>query len=457
MLPRNYLEKRIVQHYITTQKNRMENMNRKLAPEFKTIDKIDLIPSKEILLSNQIPVHIINGGSQDVVKIEFIFEAGVCQQNQALIASTCNSMLNEGTSNLSAAEIAEKMDYYGAYIGFATGRHDASICLYTLNKHLKATLSVTEDVIKNSTFPQKEFQTILQNKKQKHYIDHQKTEILAREKFNEFIYGKDHPYSNLVATEDYEKVNIELLKEFYLKFYTPNRCKIIVAGKVEQETIDLLEQLFGEKNWPAQEETNDSTHKLHVSDQKKTFILKEDAVQASIRLGRPMVNKLHKDYSKIQVLNFILGGYFGSRLMQNIREDKGYTYGINSVLVSYRNAGHFCIVTEVGADVCKDAIKEIYSEIKRIREELVPTEELKLVKNYIIGDLLRNLDSPFSLSDGLKNNLNYNMTNDFYKQFIEDIKAITSEDIKAMAEKYLMDDDLYLIVCGPEKSREAIL
>ena len=118
---------------------------------------------------------------------------------------------------------------------------------------------------------------------------------------------------------------------------------------------------------------------------------KDDAVQACLRIGRPIFNKTHKDYTTLHLFNLILGGYFGSRLMQNIREDKGYTYGINSIIISHLEGGHFVIVSEVGKDVCKDAINEILKEIKRLREELVPDEELKLVKNYISGEMLRNL------------------------------------------------------------------
>lgn len=131
----------------------MENISRNTAPKFKTVDSIEILPSQKLSLSNNIPVHIINGGSQDVVKIEFVFEAGVWQQNSPLIASMANTMLNEGTSSLSASEIAEKFDFLGAYIGFSTGKHDASVVLYTLKKHFSETLKLTEDLIKNSIFP----------------------------------------------------------------------------------------------------------------------------------------------------------------------------------------------------------------------------------------------------------------------------------------------------------------
>ncbi|RUT77933.1 M16 family metallopeptidase [Ancylomarina longa] len=430
----------------------MNPTQRNIAPAFKTIDSIDILPSEKQLLSNNIPIHIINGGSQDVLKIEFIFEAGIWHQNSPLVASMANSMLNEGTTNYTASELAEKIDFYGAYIGFSTGKHDASISLYTLTKHIKDTLKITEDIIKNSTFPQKEFQTILLNKKQKYQINHQKTNVLAKDKFNELVYGSNHPYANTYDIGVFDSLDYKSVKEFYQKHYTPNNCKIIIAGKINQEILDLLEALFGSNKWPLQTNLPKKEYNLRATNKRRAFVEKKDAVQSSIRIGRPIFNKTHKDYTAMQLLNLVLGGYFGSRLMQNIREDKGYTYGINSFMISHLNAGHFAIVTEVGKDVCRNAIREIFKEIKTLREERIPEEELDLVKNYISGEMLRNLDSPFALSESLKGNLAFGFDNSYYQKFISELKKISPDQITKLANTYLQEKDLYLIVCGSEDS-----
>jgi len=430
----------------------MDQILRNIAPDFKTIDAIDILPSQKQLLSNNIPIHIINGGSQDVLKIEFIFDAGIWQQNSPLVASMANSMLNEGTINYTASEIAEKFDFFGAFIGFSTGKHDASISLYTLTKYIKDTLEITEDIIKNSRFPEKEFRTILLNKKQKFQINHQKTNVLAKNKFNKLIYGPNHPYANCYDIEEFDKIDLKVVKEFYHKYYTPNNCKIIIAGKVDQQILNQLEALFGIEKWPLQKENCIPEFKIQPSKEKKAFVMVKDAVQSSIRIGRSLFNKTHKDYAAMQLLNLVLGGYFGSRLMQNIREDKGYTYGISSFIISHLNAGHFAIVTEVGKDVCADAIKEIFYEIKKLREELVPEEELNLVKNYISGEMLRNLDSPFSLSESLKGNLQFGFDNSYYQNFISELKQVNPEQINKLAIKYLQEEDLSLIVSGSENS-----
>ncbi len=435
----------------------MEKIYRNIAPEFKTIDSIEILPSKKHILSNNIPVHIIDGGSQEVVKIEFVFDAGIWQQDKPLVATLANTMMNEGTNSLNASEIAEKFDFLGAYIGFSTGKHDASISLYSLKKHLVETLKVTEDLIKNSIFPEKEFNTILTNKKQQFQIEHQKTNVLAKEKFNELIYGKEHPYTNTFSISEFDTICIEDIKSFYQKQYTASNCHIIVAGKVDEVVINQIEDFFGANTWPQENKSALFNYELKGSEQKSAFVCKDDAVQSTIRVGRKLFTKNHPDYIGMQLLNLILGGYFGSRLMQNIREDKGYTYGINSIMISHLTDGHLTIVTEVGAEVCKPAVSEIFKEIARLREELVSEEELTLVKNYISGEMLRNLDSPFALSDSLKGNLPFGLDNTYYIQFIKDLKAVKASEVKELANKYLQIEDLYLIVSGPKECEEAVV
>ncbi|MDE5424230.1 insulinase family protein [Ancylomarina sp. DW003] len=429
----------------------MEKLNRSLPPQFKTIEHVDIPISKQDVLSNQIPVHIIEGGSQEVLKIEIIFNAGLWYQKSPLIAGTCNLMLNEGTEKYTAAELAEKFDFYGAYIAYNNSQHDASVSIYTLKKYLKETLDLLEEIIKRPTFPEKEFKTILSNKKQSFLVNREKTNALAKEKFNSLIYGDKHPYANVFDAKAFDEVQLNDIKNFYKDFYTSDNCHIIISGKMNDTVIQEVENRFGASSWKTKTPDVNPEHKLISSENKKIFVRKKDAVQSSIRIGRPLFNKTHEDFPGIMLFNLILGGYFGSRLMQNIREDKGYTYGINSLLLSHLESGHFAIVTEVGKDVCDDAISEIYKEVTRLREVLVPEEELNLVKNYFAGEMLRSFDSPFALSESLRGNLPFGFNNSYYEKFLQEIKAITSGKIMELANKYFKQENLYEIVVGENK------
>ncbi len=430
----------------------MEKLNRNQPPQFKTIEHVDIPKSKQTVLSNQIPVHVIAGGSQDVIKIELIFEAGLWYQKLPLIAGICNSMLNEGTEKYSAAELAENLDFYGAYVSYSNSQHDASICLYTLNKYLDKTLDLLEEIIKRPTFPEKEFKTILSNKKQSYLVNREKTNALAKEEFNRLVYGNKHPYANIFSSTVFDTLQLDDVKTYYKERYTSDNCKMVLSGKVNDTVLDKIENRFGAAVWNTKVTEIKTAHILESSVQKKVFIHKKDAVQSSIRIGRPLFNKTHPDFAGIMLLNLVLGGYFGSRLMQNIREDKGYTYGINSLLLSHLKSGHFAIVTEVGKDVCEAAVGEIYKEIKRMRDELVPDEELNLVKNFFSGEMLRNFDSPFALSESLRGNLPFGFDNSYYTKFLQDIKATSSQKIMELANTYFKEEDLFEVIVGDNKA-----
>ena len=162
-----------------------------------------------------------------------------------------------------------------------------------------------------------------------------------------------------------------------------------------------------------------------------------------------MVNRSHKDFVPLQVLNTIFGGYFGSRLMSNIREDKGFTYGIGSGIISYEHSGYFIITTRVGKEVVEPALEAIYEEMRRIRKELVSQDELEMVKTYMLSTLVRNFDGAIATSEMLKNILGYNLDfKQYYHQYWKTIQSIQPKDIQQLANDYLNEDSMYEIVVG---------
>lgn len=422
--------------------------DRKTSPAFKTLEKIDMIRASEKKLRNNIPVYAINAGTQEIIKIEFLFAAGMYQQQMPLQAATVNSMLEEGTSKMNAAQIADAVDFYGAFLEVGVEQDHASVVLYTLNKHLKVTLPVVEQVIKDAVFPQSELETHLKNKKQKFLVNNQKVATIARKRFGELVFGEKHPYGRDVKDNDFEKIKREDLIDFYSGRYRSNNCKIILAGKVNDEVYKQLDELFGGNDWNAIKEIREESSAIISTTEKEQLIFKEEAVQSAIRIGKIMFNKTHADFQPMQVLNTIYGGYFGSRLMSNIREDKGYTYGIGSGMVSLKNAGYFFISTEVGVDVCKDAVKEIYFEMNRLKEELVSEDELQLVKNYMLGTFLRNVDGPFALADRFKGILEYNLGYEYFDNYLATVRGITSSDIRDLANKYFDKNSMIELVVG---------
>jgi zinc protease len=421
------------------------------APAFGTLDKVEISEAKPSRLSNKIPVYQIDAGPQDLVKIELIFpRAGASSQPRPLVSVGTSDMLEEGTRNFSSAELAEQIDYYGAFTQMEATLDFASVCLYTLNKHLSGTIPLLEELVKRATFPEADFQTYIHNKKEKFFSDEAKAATVARKKFTQLLFGDIHPYGHYLIEKDFDGINRSVFADFYRDSYTADKCHIVVSGKIDPALQALFEKHFGGNDWGAVSGSLLTTT-LPVAEgnkQKKHFIERKEAVQSAIRIGRLLFNKKHADYLGMQVLNTVLGGYFGSRLMSNIREDKGYTYGIGSGVVSLKLDGYFFISTEVGVDVCANALKEIYFELQRLTEELIPEEELDLVRNYMVGTFLRSADGPFSLADKFKGIFDYGLDYSYYQNYIKGIKNISPVELRDLAIKYFRKEDMVELVVG---------
>jgi predicted Zn-dependent peptidase len=422
-------------------------IDRKIAPEVKQVAAVKMIEAEKSLLDNALPLYTINAGSQDLVKIEWLFDAGSKFETQKLSAQAANSLLKEGTTKFKSAEIAEQIDYYGAFLETECNKDKAHITLYSLNKHLNNVLPIIEDILKNAIFPEHEFSVYKQNAKQRLVVNNQKVDVLARNHFNELIFGKQHPYGSITLAEHYDKLDLQSVKDFYARFYSAANCKMVVSGMVNEDTKKLINAHFG-KEWKGEPVKTAIPADFAKLDKNENLINKEDAVQSAIRIGRVLFNKTHPDYFGMQMLNTVLGGYFGSRLMNNIREDKGYTYGIGSAIASLQQGGYFFIATEVGVDVCAAAINEIYSEVKKLRDEEVSSEELDLVRNYMLGTFVRSIDGPFSLSEKFNSILEYNIDYSFYDRYLHTIRTISPAQIQELAKKYLKQEDLVELVVG---------
>ncbi len=341
-------------------------IDRKLAPDFRAIENINLIRPEHTKLANGCNIYCFNSGDQELVRIEWIFSNQRFDPAKPLLNMAVNSMLTEGTTKLSAAEIADQIDFYGAFLQVDYGFDHSQVTLYSLNKHLKSTLPVIKDILTDSVFPEKELETFIRNQQQKLQVSLQKNDILARRAFNKALYGNTI-YGLNTEEETYNTLHREDMQVFFKQMYQPSNCTIIIAGKVDPSSLQLLTDTF-DKGWEnGSIPTDNSQPDLDPSAEKFYFIEKPEALQSAIRMGLPLINRKHPDFPALQVLNTVFGGYFGSRLMNNIREDKGYTYGIGSGMSSFKQTGALFIATEVGADVCKAAVVEIEKEIDLLK------------------------------------------------------------------------------------------
>ncbi len=422
-------------------------LDRSVAPEANEIEKLTIVKPEKITLPNGIPFYSINAGSEDVVRVEVVINAGNWFEESRLSANAVNSLLVEGNSTMTGSEIADFFDFHGAFLQTEVDFDKAYVTLYCLNKHLETLLPVFTDVIFNPTFPQSEVETFIANNKQKLAVNKKKNDYEARKIFNEKLFGSNHPYGFNTEFKNIEEINRANLVDFHQEFYTPSNCTLIVAGKLSDHTKTSIARYFGNINSDSKFEFNDVTYpeNLHFG---KYYEEKKDALQTAMRVGKKLVGKKHPDYIGLQILNTLLGGYFGSRLMANIREEKGYTYGIGSRVVSLQKDAYFFISTEVGKEVHDSALQEIFKEIERLQVELVEEQELDLVRNYLLGTMLGSIENAFSHADKLKGILFYDLDYTYYDRYIDKIKTISAEEIQQLAINYLKKEEFISVLVG---------
>ncbi len=423
-------------------------MNRTEAPKIKLIEQVTLPEFKLLHLDNGVPLYIINAGEQDVVKLELMFKAGKWFEKKNLVADYTNRMLREGTTKHSAKAIADKFDFYGANINTGVGYETGGAVLYSLTKQIDHLLELLVEIFTESTFPDKEFETIISNKKQKFAVDLKKNEFLANRNFVNALYGQSHPYGRVTELENFDQMTTADFKAFFKQYYHADNLTIILSGRFDEQLIKKINDSFGIKNWSGKKADENITHTIEPAKELILHTEKADSVQSAIVLGNLSINKKHPDFLKLSVLNTVFGGYFGSRLMSNIREEKGYTYGIYSSFVSYPHGGFIEIASEVGKEVREATLNEIKHEISQLRTELIDEEELQIVKNYMSGRILRSIDGPMKFSETLKGLILYNQDVSYIHQLLKTVREVSSNELLELANKYLDYEKMYKITVG---------
>ena len=373
-----------------------------------------------------------------------VFFAGNWHEEQNLVAATTNFLLRNGTSKKTAFQINDHFEYYGSYLNRACHSETATITLHCLTKQIKELLPAVRELITDSVMPQDELDIYKQNMKQRLKVSLKKNDFVAGRLIDVYLYGENHPYGKFSKEEDFDALDRGQLLDFYKRYYQEGKLVLFVAGKLPADIGILLNQYFGDIPF-----TTVENKKIIVGPtaEKKFRITNDpDGVQGSIRIARPFPNRHHPDFMKVQVLNVLFGGFFGSRLMSNIREDKGYTYGIHSHLQNHMHDSAWLISTEAGKDVCEATIAEVYKEMKELRDELVDEEELLLVRNYMMGGLLGDLDGPFHIIARWKNIVLHNLTEQYFYDSINTIKTISAQEIQQLAQQYLKPEDFYELV-----------
>lgn len=420
--------------------------NRKVPPPLQEIGHLALPLPKQYTLDNGIKVYAINMGTQPILKMEVIINAGRWHEHKKLVGRATASLLKEGTGEYSAREIAEKIDFWGSSMSFPVNLDSSNLVLYCLTKHFDKTLPYVATVLTQPTFPEDELQQYIKRSRQRLKVDLEKSDVMAYREVTEAIYGSEHPYGYNSRLPLYDTLHRTDLVQHFQQHYKAGNCTIILSGQPDKNTISLLNKYLG-RNLP---KGNSVTKKAVLSPftQKKIEFPKADALQTSIRIGRRIMKRSDKDFQHFYVVNTILGGYFGSRLMANLREKKGYTYGVYSVIEPMVNDAYYFVSADVRKDSTADALQEIYQEFKRLREEPVGKDELQMVKNYLLGNFLTYLDGAFNVAEVVKTLVTENVPFQYFEELVQTVKHIQPDTIQRVANEYLQEQDQYQVIVG---------
>ena len=422
-------------------------LNRTSPPDIKDAIEfnLELKPYEKFVLDNGVELYAIDAGAQDVLQMEMVFYAGNCFEKNNAVAATTSYMLKNGTSSKTAFELNEHFEYYGAYCNRTCQNETASISLHTLSKHLPVLLPVIKEMITDSIFPEEELAIYIQNSKQKLSVSLQKCDFVANRLIDAYLFGESHPYGKYIVAADYDVLTTVQLKEHFQQYYLNGHCVIFVAGKLPVDLFKVVNEQFGHLSLKTEKPPITNTI-IPASTKKYRIANDQEGVQGAIRIARDFPNRHHPDFMKMMVLNTVFGGFFGSRLMSNVREEKGYTYGIHSYVQNHFQDTALLISTEAGKDVAEATVAEVYKEMEILRDELIDEEELLLVRNYLIGSILGDLDGPFHIIGRWKNIILNNLDEQYFYNSIKMIKTISAKELKALANKYLQPADFYELI-----------
>mgnify|MGYP001029812956 FL=1 len=432
----------------------MNGIDRTQAPATRPFGRLQLPQPAGENLDNGIELYVIDKGDQEVCRIDLLFDGGRCPALTPAIADLTGPMIRRGVPGYDANRIAELLDYYGAWIQTGTTMHFSTLSVFSLNRNLSQVLPLVADIINKPLFPDDDLDLLRQQRIDRLHINRSKVRFVAGELFNQLVFGKNHPYARTIEADDISAINRQDLQEYHRKYYLGTRIRAIASGCITKETANTVRQFL------CSIACHDMCHNLPavpLQPETEHFAAVDlpGTLQTGIRMGMPVAGCLHPDFPFLSMANLILGGYFGSRLMKNIREEKGYTYGISSHIISLQNSAYFTIITETGTDYTQPLIEETRREMQTLCEKEVPADELETARNYLQGQRARTLDSPFAMGDYYLSSMISNTPFDYFERKDEAIRHATAADIQRAAQLYLRPEMLYVALAG-DKATESI-
>lgn len=416
-------------------------------PEIKPMDMNHLALPVETVMPNGVSLYHLSGGCEAVVRLDILFKGGYSVQEKPLQALFTNRMLREGSESRSATEISEKLDYYGAWIDMYSSQECNHITLYALPKHFPALLPVVEDFIKHPTFPQENLEVVCRNNRAHFLVNSRKVDAVAQRHFEQVLWGEEHPLGHIVEPCDYDNISRGDLLEYYAKVYSSRNCTLFLSGCGDEDVTGAVRACFGCEEWGSAAPVVIDVPAARAGRGTRNVPM-ENVVQSAVKVGCPAPSAGNPDIYDFRFLNVLLGGFFGGRLMSNIREENGYTYDIFSEIDAYGKDNAFMISSQAASEYVEPLLREVYGEIERLRNEEPPVEEVELVRNYILGELCREYEGIVAKAEVFVNAWLSGESFEGVNRYIDAVKKITPARLREVACKYLVRDNMFEIIVG---------
>lgn len=418
------------------------SLDRTQAPAFSLSTNYSLTQPEKFLFPGGQPLYAFRGIQQSVVKLELCFRAGKWFEPASGISHFTAQLIRKGTRSRSSAEIAEALDRLGATLEILPGFDTVTVSLFVLRKNFYPALTILLDLVQEPLFPEdelrKEKELFIQNLR----INNEKTSVVASREIRKSIFGSKHPYGNSTEENDVQVISTTAIGNFYHTDFSLYAGYFL--GQLEDGDIQKFLSLF-----PTTPGKPSTTNKPVVDPGASRSLPKPGSVQASVRLGkRFQLKRADAEYFDAVMVNHLLGGYFGSRLMKNIREEKGLTYGIYSAMHHFLQDSFWIIAAEVNQQNTQEALDEIRKEVRQLQTEPVSVDELEVARNYFIGSWQSDNSTLFAIAEKIRNIHDFRLPGDYYVRMLEHLQRMTPADVQRAANTYFGVDDLIEVRVG---------
>jgi zinc protease len=422
------------------------SLDRSKAPEFKIPDDFEIINPLKKELKNGAFLYYAETPGINAIKLELVSKSNRTSLplNHSLVPSFTLQMLQEGTTEKSGEELADFFDFHAAELNPFSSYSREGLSLYSTKKHVFQVLPTFCSLLTKATFPEQILEKRKSQRKLSIRLSNEKTASRANQLLRKSLFGVAHPFGFEATEEEVSLITADMLRSYYQNHLWED-LEIFVTGDLNPLELDdlvaSLESLPNRVHKPI-------TDLQEISSDPGEQEFRESAVQSSIRIGHWSIPKNHPDYIPLSVFNTILGGYFGSRLIKNIREDKGHTYGISSGLAEIGDFNYWVISADVQKAHYQECLTEIYKEIADLVENPIGEDEIEVVRNYLIGKMLAGFSSTFDLLDQFKSVHFSGMDFAFFEEKLKFLKRFTAQDIQRIGKTYFSDKAFIEVVVG---------